>query len=1209
MAELSVRARPHVTRKATSWSIFVLLSVSIVATIFGGAFSSNERPAGATALSLTFENTTAGLVTLGSLASRSQCGLMSKQGVGPYTMTGTDSLTGQQYSYVTNSNYGGAQLRESKEAPSSMSFGRNTTSYGGKSNVVQLTSSGSVTWNNSCNGATVYGSAFGPQVWTQAFQATAGQALSFNWAAAGGGDDYEVYAFLVRVAHSNDYGSNATTTLIAHGRGTTQAWTTSTGSIPTDGFYRFRFVNGSYDASGGKVLGASMYIDPNVLVGDANNITFGTLSDRVTSSSSQTFTVSATTTSGGTVNFTSTTTGRCTVGASTLANGTSTATVTLLANQTGLCTISADSAATGNFATAATVTRSFTILAAPTAPTNSGGTTVSGTAAVGQTLTAVDGSWADGGSPITATLYQWESCLASSCSWATVAGATDSSILLGSSDVGRQFRVKVTKTNGIGSTTVNSTASSTVAKGNQATLTISTTVATFGEPLTLATVGGSGSGAVTFAKVSGTCTVSGGVLTPGDVGSSCVVTATKAADVAYNAATSANASITVQQATQAVLTINPTSGTFGATVSLATSGGSGTGSVSYTVVSGPCTVSGSTLTPTGAGTCVVRATKAADTNYQSRVSADATVAIARSAQTAAVQVTSSSATYGDPETLSASGGNGTGAFSFTKVSGPCTVSGSTMTPTGVGTCVVNATRAADTDYLAATSSNASITIARRQLTFTVSALDRDYDGTNDAQITVGTLSNKVSGDDVEVDSSKITGTFANGEPGTNKLVTLAFASGVLRGADAGNYTYATPANPRADITRANQTSFALTSPSTFVVGTPLQLQSAGGQSGGSVSYSVTSGVCTVSGTQLSATRGGITCVVTATRQGDTRYVNATATQTITVNKAPQQLTFRSTAPSPSLVGGTYTVSVTSDAFLAPTVVIANSSASVCSIAADVVTFNAAGTCLISASQSGTDVYLAAAASQSVSVEVAPVPTTIPPSTQAASQAAVAPTATTPRPAVTAPPTTAAPTTTTTTTTVAPNQGDPTQPMTDETGVLPDLDAGVVTAMVRGQKVEVETIVEQNVVRLRLPNEVEVGVAATDSDGNPLPVSADGSVQAFLGGNVRVQMDGLVPGTVYTAYMFSEPTEIGRGTVGPDGRVDVLLEIPKELEQGGHTLQVNGVGPDSEVVSLSLGVEVFEREDNTVLTTTVIVLAILGAMFIPLQRRRRLVKTR
>ena len=45
------------------------------------------------------------------------------------------------------------------------------------------------------------------------------------------------------------------------------------------------------------------------------------------------------------------------------------------------------------------------------------------------------------------------------------------------------------------------------------------------------------------------------------------------------------------------------------------------------------------------------------------------------------------------------------------VSGPCTVSGTTLTPTGAGTCVVSATKAADSTYASATSTNTvSVTV-------------------------------------------------------------------------------------------------------------------------------------------------------------------------------------------------------------------------------------------------------------------------------------------------------------------------------------------------------------------------------------------------------------------------------------------------------------------------------------------------------------------
>ena len=85
--------------------------------------------------------------------------------------------------------------------------------------------------------------------------------------------------------------------------------------------------------------------------------------------------------------------------------------------------------------------------------------------------------------------------------------------------------------------------------------------------------------------------------------------------VSQNVATVAS---TVSKASQATITFAPLSPQVNATVqSLSASGGSGSGAFSYAVQSGPGTISGGNfLTATAnAGTIVVRATKAADDNY------------------------------------------------------------------------------------------------------------------------------------------------------------------------------------------------------------------------------------------------------------------------------------------------------------------------------------------------------------------------------------------------------------------------------------------------------------------------------------------------------------------------------------------------------------------------------------------------------------------
>ena len=69
---------------------------------------------------------------------------------------------------------------------------------------------------------------------------------------------------------------------------------------------------------------------------------------------------------------------------------------------------------------------------------------------------------------------------------------------------------------------------------------------------------------------------------------------------------------------QAPLRITTLSGTVGTALTLVTSGGSGSGAVSFAVTNGTatgCRITGSSLTATGAGKCLVTATKAADSTY------------------------------------------------------------------------------------------------------------------------------------------------------------------------------------------------------------------------------------------------------------------------------------------------------------------------------------------------------------------------------------------------------------------------------------------------------------------------------------------------------------------------------------------------------------------------------------------------------------------
>ncbi|HEX3511570.1 MAG TPA: hypothetical protein VHT27_10800, partial [Solirubrobacteraceae bacterium] len=117
----------------------------------------------------------------------------------------------------------------------------------------------------------------------------------------------------------------------------------------------------------------------------------------------------------------------------------------------------------------------YTPSSPPAVPANTALPAVSGTASVGQTLSATHGSWTE--NP-TAYAYEWQRCnpLGEAC--ATIAGQVSSTYPLGSADQGSTLRVSVTASNAAGSS---------VASTSIPTAVVQTAPATFGNT----SVGGS----------------------------------------------------------------------------------------------------------------------------------------------------------------------------------------------------------------------------------------------------------------------------------------------------------------------------------------------------------------------------------------------------------------------------------------------------------------------------------------------------------------------------------------------------------------------------------------------------------------------------------------------------------------------------------------------------------------------------------------------
>jgi uncharacterized repeat protein (TIGR02543 family) len=124
--------------------------------------------------------------------------------------------------------------------------------------------------------------------------------------------------------------------------------------------------------------------------------------------------------------------------------------------------------------------------------------------------------------------------------------------------------------------------------------------------------------------------------------------------------------------------------------------------------------------------------------------------------------------------------------------------------------------------------------------------------------------------------------------------------------------------------------------------------------------STTTSVCTIVSNSIRIVSEG-TCTVTANQAGNSVYAAAAQiSNNVTISKASSSITRTSTSPTSPVKSGTYTPTATADSSLPVAISIATGSSSVCSISAGVVTFNAAGSCVIQYDQAGNATYNAAA---------------------------------------------------------------------------------------------------------------------------------------------------------------------------------------------------------------------------------------------------------
>jgi hypothetical protein len=173
-----------------------------------------------------------------------------------------------------------------------------------------------------------------------------------------------------------------------------------------------------------------------------------------------------------------------------------------------------------------------------------------------------------------------------------------------------------------------------------------------------------------------------------------------------------------------------------------------------------------------------------------------------------------------------------------------------------------------------------------------------------------------------------------------------------------------------------------------------------------------------------------------------------------------------------------------------------------------------------------------------------------------------------------------------------------------------MEAGEATALVQGKRVKVSVETVNGQIVMRLPNSVTVKIGPPPGSASGAAINADGELAAYTNDQVLVTADGLDAGSTYVVKMYSDPVELGRGEVASNGGVSKVVRVPKDAKAGDHTLVIEGVGVDSEVVTVSMGFKVLDRSSNTIPAVIAISLAVLLALLggRPLWRRRKTLMT-
>ena len=387
----------------------------------------------------------------------------------------------------------------------------------------------------------------------------------------------------------------------------------------------------------------------------------------------------------------------------------------------------------------------------------------------------------------------------------------------------------------------------------------------------------------------------------------------------------------------------------------------------YSIVSGPAYLVGNNLYTTGAGTVVVAADQPGNATYSAAATVTRTLTVTKGSQTIGAFPTIANQTYDSSPfsfTITLPTASSGLPVTVTVKSGPATISGNTVTVTGIGTVSLSANQVGDGNYNAAVATGTSFVVKTNQM------------------ITFPAITSATAGQTIALNASTTSGlpiTFSvvsGSATISGSTVTFTAAGTVVLAADqAGNGTF----NPASRVTQsiavalASQTIASFTpisdrpySSASFVVAIPTS------SSGLPVILSVKSGPATVTLGNKVTLNGTGTVVLAANQAGNSAYVAADeVTTSFNVSIADQTISFSSFS---STYNATQTLAAVATSGLPITYNIVSGPAT---LAGSSITFTGVGTVVISADQPG-NANVNPAPQVTATVTVTPLPQVISP---------------------------------------------------------------------------------------------------------------------------------------------------------------------------------------------------------------------------------------